>query len=85
MMGSYFSKQLNLKTTCNDITSKCDNIKNELNELKRLLMEKAVVKALIDNNIKDHVSTDEFYVLVKKLTDEALIIYDLKYGKIKIK
>ena len=75
IMGSYFLKQLNLDTSRNNITSKCYNVKTDLNDLERLFIQKVIVKTLIDNNVQTQVNTDEFNDLVKKLTDETLIIY----------
>ena len=75
-MGSYFLKQLNLDTSRNYITSECDNIKTESdsNKIKRILIQYIIVKPLIANNVKTKLSTDEYNDLVKKLTDEALLM-----------
>ena len=75
-MSSYFSKQSNLNTSQNDINSKCDIIKTESDSLKikRRLMQSVIVKTFIDNNFQNKLSTDEYNVLIKKLTDETLLM-----------
>ena len=75
-MGSYFLKQLNLDTSQNDITSECDNIKTESDsiKIKRKLIQSIIVKTFIDNNFQNKLSTDEYNVLIKKLTDETLLM-----------